>query len=149
MKREPTKLCTGPAHAEPTELPLTAEHWYFHHTGLYAGKPTSRCRLCTNWAKLIDKRGPHGLVPAEQVERYARELVNRCGSLDETARRHRVHPTTLRGILEGVQPTVRKRTAERLLRGLAEQRKQDRLRGAASARHNQAVVTRAKEIGYA
>ena len=148
MSAGPVKVCTGPAHAGPTRIPLDAEHWYFHRSCPRAGEPTSRCRLCANWARLVAKGGPHGLVPADQVRGFALELVERCGSASEAARRHGIAATVLRGLVAAEYPSVQRRTVEALLRALGEQRKDDRRNGS-SERFLAARREQAKRIAFA
>jgi len=131
-----TGLCTGPSHAEPVYLPVTPEHWYFHKSGRSTGKPVTPCRTCVNWKKLINKGGPHGLVAAAMVVPWARELVERCDGLYRVQRLHGIGETTLRAIVNGDNPHVQKRTAQRILVALASQRSADRRNGHASERYN-------------
>lgn len=126
---EPRKLCTGPAHAEPTWLPLTPEHWNFHRTGRDAGKPVARCRRCTNWSKLRDKDGPHGLIAPDVLLPLLRELVERCEGVYGVERAHGLRAVTLQNILEGTHTRVQKRTAAKVIAALAEQRRRDRRDG--------------------
>lgn len=140
----PTKVCTGPAHHGPTRIPLDAAHWYFHRSGRYAGQPTSRCKLCTNWRKLVGKEGPHGLASARTLRPLAKELVDRCGSLDKVGIMHGIGRSTLAPIVRGEQEQVQKKTAARILLALSEQRKYDRRNGATprflAARKAQAAI---------
>src|SRR5262249_4188412 len=70
-----SKLCSGPAPPEPTRLPIDRQHWNFHQSGRYQGKPVARCKACQNWAKLVHKDGPHGLTAAATVLPYLKELL--------------------------------------------------------------------------
>jgi len=137
------KLCSGPAHAEPTRLPIDHQHWNFHKSGRYQGKPVSRCKACQNWAKLVHKDGPHGLTAAAAVLPYLKELLERCGSYDQMERRYRINETTTRDLLTGVQARVQKKTAQRILAALAEQRKLDRNGHAMTDRYRSKLVANA------
>ena len=141
-----TKLCTGPAHAEPALLPLDEEHWNFHRSGAKKGEPVSRCKLCQNWGKLVEKKGPHGWVTIGPQEIFfIRELVDRCGSVLETARRHGLGVERLRSLASATEPVrVQKRTIARILTALAEQRRHDR-RAGTSPRFNQARKAYARQ----
>lgn len=82
------KLCTGPSHETPTHLPATEKYYYFHKSGEQAGRPVSFCRLCSNWAKIID---PHpdrltGWVPVDSVRKFYLEATSRIG-LTELSKR--------------------------------------------------------------
>jgi hypothetical protein len=74
--------------------------------------------------------GPHGLAEVESFSRFARELVDRCGTWDAAVRRSGLTETTLRSIAEKRQAQVRLATGRKLLVALAEQRKVDRRNGA-------------------
>lgn len=127
---ESVKVCTGPAHVGPTRIPLDTEHWYFHQSGPRQGMPTTRCRLCTNWTKLISKTGPHGWVRlTKAMQALTKELVDRCGSYGAVYRHHGVRAETLRLIVVGETGRVQKKTAGRILVALSEQRKYDRRNG--------------------
>lgn len=124
------KLCTGPSHEQPTRLPLDEEHFYFHRSGVHAGEPTARCRVCHNWRKLVGKNGPHGYVIVnDELRAYAKELIERCGSW-YGPRQYGLRPETLVAIAAGTHKRVQRRTALRLLTALSEQRKIDRRNGA-------------------
>lgn len=144
MTTGPWKVCTGPAHPQPTRLPMDEEHWHYHRTGPKAGQPVARCRLCTNWAKLVVKDGPHGTVPAAKLHHLVKELVDRCEGCPECQRRHGLRAETLRLILTREQATVQKKTAQRILQALAEQRREDRRNGTSArflkARQRQAAL---------
>jgi hypothetical protein len=123
----PTKVCTGPAHTQPTRLPLTETYWYFHKSGPYAGKP-QRCRLCAAYRRL-----PSGTVPVTKTLRsFARELVERCGSGSAVELRHGIAGSTILGVARGECQRMHRETATRLLTALGEQRKLDRRNGASS-----------------
>jgi hypothetical protein len=131
------KLCRGPAHPQPTWLPLAD----FGFNGPYL---QGQCKLCRGWLRLQTKEGPHGLVPAASLAKLALELTNRCGSLDKAADRSGVNRQTLLRLIHRKQPQVRRQTAQQLLIGLAEQRKVDRRNGASprflAARKAQAQI---------
>lgn len=150
----PTKLCTGPAHAGPTLVPLDEQHWHFHRSGSNAGQPVARCKLCANWAKLVTKDGQHGLVDAGRLRQFARELVDRCDGFEPAERAHGVAASTLRAIVGGESTRVQKRVAARLLLALSEQRKQDRRNGTSArflaARRRQVMIEERQQrlVGY-
>lgn len=131
----PTKVCTGPSHPGPTRLPLTSEHWYFHGESPWAisagmvGKPLSRCRLCRAWVRCVDRASPHGLVSARKIERYVRELVERCGTADAVTAQHGISGNTIDRVLNRRIEAVKAKTATRVLLALSEQRKYDRRNG--------------------
>jgi hypothetical protein len=122
-------MCSGPSHAEPVTLPLDAEHWYFHRSGVSKGKPVTPCRQCMNWKKLIKREGPHGWVPVTMVAPYVHELVDRCGSIYRARLAHGFAEDTLRQVLLGNREKMQKRTAARVLVALREQRLHDRKNG--------------------
>ena len=137
-----TKVCGGPAHAQPTRLPLDPKHWYFHKRGRYAGQALDRCKLCANWAKLSSKEGPHGTVPVADVQAWAQELLDRVGSYEAVHRAYGLRPNTLGPIVLEETERVQLRTVQRILVGLAEQRKVDRRNGM-SARFRAALRAQA------
>lgn len=124
-----SKTCTGPAHAQPTHVPLTPANWHFYKTGPRAGKPLGRCKLCRHWDQLKVKDGPHGLVPALTIVPLVHELAQRCGGLAEVERRYGLGQGTLTLILKGRTRKMRKRTAQLVLVSLDEQRRADRRNG--------------------
>jgi len=139
-----TKLCTGPSHPRPVYLPVTSEHWHFHKSGEYAGKPLARCKACTNWSKLQKKEGPHGLVTLTLPQLLlVRELVDRHGGTIPAAHAVGMSPTKLRAIITAAESVrVQKRTIQRLLAALVERRKHDRENGA-SKRYRKVLTYRA------
>jgi|SRR5215831_7104651 len=140
------KVCTGPAHSGPTRLPVTEEHWHFHRSGPKAGQPVARCKLCTNWTKLLKKDGPHGFVKVTpQLRLLTKELADRCDGHYAVERLHGIRGDTVLMIITGDKQQIQKKTATRLLSALSEQRKEDRRNGA-SARFNTAKkIQAAKE----
>lgn len=129
MTNAPTKVCSGPAHAQPTRLPLGEQHWYYHRRGAQAGQPLDRCKLCANWSKLTRQNGPHGTVALAEVKTYAQELLDRCGSYAAAFAAHGIGDTTLSAIVRGEVGRVQLRTVQRILAALGEQRKLDRRNG--------------------
>lgn len=124
MSNVPSKVCTGPAHAQPTRLPLTETHWHFNRSGPRAGQALPRCKLCRHWMRMT-----HTLVPMQTLKPYAIELTERCGSYYAAERVHGISDTTLRKIAQGGKSRVQVDTAQRLLMALGEQRKLDRRNG--------------------
>jgi len=137
------KTCTGPAHDEPTTLPLTPRYWHFVRSGRRTGLPLSRCKQCQNWEKLQRKDGPHGVTDATAVRAHAKELLERCGSYEHVRRQYAINDTTLGPIVRGDSPRVQLRTAQRILTALTEQRRLDRLSGQTSERFRRAQAARA------
>lgn len=125
-----TKLCRGPAHPQPIQLPLDEAHWGFYRTGERAGKAYGQCKLCRHWNALKTKAGPHGLVPAVQFATLAKELIDRCGSGEKVYVYHGIQGATILSLAERRQPTVRLRTVQHLLQALDQQRREDRRNGA-------------------
>lgn len=123
-----TKLCTGPAHPVPVQLPLTEDNWYFHKRGKRVGKPLSRCKLCVNWNRL-QSAGQSGTVPCSSVHTFVAELVSRYGSRSLVAEAAGVALGTVDSIMNGDTCTVQKRTALRIIVALDEKRREDRRRG--------------------
>jgi len=107
------KLCTGPAHDEPTWLPATEKYFYKGKTGSRAGKLTPRCRLCVNWRKLKSP-GESGTVPVEAVKEYFAEGVSRVGMM-EFCRRTGLTQTTMRDVILGRSQRVQKRTVRKVM----------------------------------
>lgn len=130
MSQTASKVCTGPAHPSAAMLPLTSEYWYFYGDSPWArdndmvGKPIAKCRLCR--ALEYDSQE----IPPAQIEPFARELVDRCGGYKQAERVCGVGERTLRQlVLRKQKRGVQKRTAQRILVGLSEQRKYDRRNG--------------------
>ena len=132
-----TGLCTGPSHAEPVYLPLDNEYWYFHKSGASKGKPLTPCRACANWNKLVKKDGPHGLVTIGRPQfQLVAELLDRCGNAEAAGRKYGLRAETLRTLGRAREPVrVQKRTIQRILLALAEQRRHDRVNGGTSERY--------------
>lgn len=124
-----TKLCRGPAHAQPVRLPLDEQHWNFYRSGPRAGRALGRCKLCRHWTELKQREGPHGLAPVGRLAALARELVDRCGSAAAVEREYGLGQGVVSKIAERRQASVHLRTAQLLLLALGEQRKSDRRNG--------------------
>ena|SRR5215831_2426631 len=140
------KVCTGPAHAGPTRLPVDEENWYFHRSGPRAGQPTTRCKLCVNWSKLVNKDGPHGFVRVTpKIRSLAKELADRCDGYPAVERLHGIRGETLRVVVAGEQSRLQKKTVARLLSALAEQRKEDRRNGTSERFNKARKIQAAKE----
>jgi hypothetical protein len=135
-------VCTGPAHAEPTVLPLDSKHWYFHKSGPMKGKPVSRCKACANWSKLVNPNGPHGLVPVKPVWPLLAELIDRCGSIGAVERLYGIRTNVIQNVLRH-QARMQKRTAQRILAALSEQRKLDRQSGSTNERYRSKRIAEA------
>lgn len=138
-----TKVCTGPAHPGPTALPITDEHWYFHKSGVRAGKPTSRCKLCINFNKLKDPSGQHGTIECKSVRPFLQELVRRCGNAEAAASLAGMSASSLRSALQDQQCRMQKATARRIITALAERRRLDRREGIVSETFRRALVVQA------
>jgi hypothetical protein len=148
------KLCNGPSHAEPTWLPVDADHWWFHRSGKQAGKPFSHCKACDGWPRMKHKESPHGLVPKTLLLPYLRELIERCGSKREVTVRYGIARSVQIKALYGSSTTVQKRTFQRVLVALRMQRKIDRRNGHMNDEYRSkriAVAVREKKMmeGYA
>ena len=115
-----TKLCNGPSHDEPTELPLS--EFYVHKSGRRKGLPVSRCKRCINWDKLKNHHANHGTVPSDEIQPFLREMVNRVG-LYEASRLSGIAPNTIPPILDGTTKRVQKRTAMKILSTVDHQRR--------------------------
>ncbi len=125
-------------------LPLAAEYWYFYgdspwaRTAKMVGKPIARCKLC----RALDH--PHTTIPTRKIERFTRELIDRCGGYKQAGRLCGVGERVLRQIdLRTKRRGVRKETASRILIALSEQRKYDRRNGS-SERFMQARLAQAR-----
>jgi hypothetical protein len=144
-----TKLCTGPSHPEPTWLPLDPEHWHFHRSGRKQGLALARCRDCANWDKLQKKGGPHGyaVVNRPLLHQLLNELIQRCGSIREVYRRYGISESTIDKLLRSDHERVQKRTIQKILAALYEQRKRDRVSGTSSKRFLRARRAHAQAEG--
>jgi hypothetical protein len=103
------KLCTGPAHDEPTLLPANEKYFHRIKTGPRAGKLIARCRLCTNWHRLKNPGSNHGWVPITDAWPIINEAVNRIG-LHELSKRTNLSKDGLRQIIMKQNRYVQKRT---------------------------------------
>jgi hypothetical protein len=144
-----TKVCRGPAHAQPERVPLDEQHWHFYRSGERTGRPLSRCKLCRHWDVLQRKGGPHGYVETKLVLPHLTELVARTGNAARVEIAHGISARTVRMIVKGETKSTQKQTALRVLAALAEQRKLDRRNGT-RAGFNAAIreqVLRSERIG--
>ncbi len=103
------KLCTGPAHDEPTWLPATDKYFHRLKKGERAGRLVARCRLCVNWSKIKNPGSNHGWVPLADAWPIINEAVNRIG-LHELAKRTGLSKDGLRQIVMKKNRYVQKRT---------------------------------------
>jgi hypothetical protein len=101
------KLCNGPAHEEPVYLPATEKYFYRLKNGDRAGRLTSRCRLCVNWAKLKSPGAYHGWIELRKVHLIYLEATNRIG-LKELSRRSGVSRRALACAIGGQITYVQK-----------------------------------------
>ncbi len=111
------KLCSGPSHEEPTYLPATDKYYYFHKTGEHTGRPVTRCRLCSNWARIKDPYPGRltGVVPVASVRSFYFEAVSRIG-LMELSRRAGVTPAHIQRVLnDRNKQFVSKRTLRKIM----------------------------------
>jgi hypothetical protein len=92
------KLCTGPAHDEPTYLPANEKYFYIRKSAGREGELVSRCRLCSNWAALKSPGSLHGWIPVKDAFPYYAEAVNRIGLL-ELAKRTGMSPNSFYPVL--------------------------------------------------
>jgi hypothetical protein len=132
------KVCSGPFHDRPTELPVTDQYWYFHKTGKKIGKPIARCKACVNWHRLKNPTGNQGTIEIKKVMPLFLEARNRVGHV-ELARRMEVSQTTLNEIFAGMTTKVQKRTAHKLIVVLHDLRKQGIMRHKKSIFHGAEV----------
>jgi hypothetical protein len=116
-----TKICSGPAHSSPTELPLT--EFYLRKSKGRMNEPVSRCKKCCNWSKLKNPEGDHGTIPAEKVRPILQEVVGRIG-LWNSIRMTEISENTITCILNGTTERVQKKTAAKILATLRKLRKQ-------------------------
>lgn len=131
------KLCTGPAHEAPEYLPATEKYFYFHKRGKQEGKPTSRCRLCINWAKLKAPDAPYrGLIPARNVRPFFNEAVNRVG-LAELVRRSGVSEKTIRRVLVESEHMIQKELVRKVLLELTSMQRKNEMSINAGSRWRQ------------
>ena len=142
-----TKLCTGPAHDGPVLLPVTDEFWYFHKTGYAAGKPTNRCKLCTNWDRIKGPQGISGTIDCAKIKVYVQELALRCGSVDAAARYSGVSDGALRSALNGRTCRMQKRVAMKILGSLSQRRHEDSKSGTLSPAFVKELKRRAEKEG--
>jgi hypothetical protein len=101
------KYCTGPGHDEPTYLPATEKYFYRRKIGKRKGEFLSRCRLCTNWAKLKSPGSYHGYVEVAKARPIYAEAANRIG-LAELARRTGLNPGSINFVITGRVKHVQK-----------------------------------------
>lgn len=122
------RLCTGPAHDNPTWLPNTEKYFYVHRR-LNRGTSdmSSRCRLCMNWAKLKTKGSTHGWVEVPAVRQFFIEAVNRIG-ISELSRRAEIHPESIRRVYTGKGRRVQKRTVRAVMLQLISMRRKGEVR---------------------
>lgn len=118
------KLCTGPAHEEPTLLPATDKYFYRIKTGRKCGQLTSRCRLCSNWEKLKNPGSTHGWVPIKDVWNDVNEAVNRLGVM-ELSRRTGLAKATLINIVTKRNAYVQKKTVRLIMLELISARRKN------------------------
>ena len=129
------KICNGPAHERPIELPVTDRYWYFHKSGKKAGQPLHYCKTCSNFHRLKNPtKTNQGTVPAEQVLPILQEIIARVGK-SEAARLIEVSPNTNAEILNGSTKRVQKKTAARMINTLRQLRKGGVIRHRKSIRH--------------
>jgi hypothetical protein len=88
------------------------------------------------------KTAPHGLVPKTLLLPYLRELIDRCGSKREVAERYGIARSVQIKTFSGNNTMVQKRTIQRTLTALAEQRRLDRLNNGTSQRYATATKLR-------
>jgi len=137
------KICTGPAHPVPVNLPLTEDNWYFHKTGPRKGRAVSRCKLCVNYNRLQAIDGQNGTVDCTKVFKFTEELVLRYGNASQAEGPSGVSANTLRIILKQEQCTIQKRTALKIITALDEKRRADRRSGTVNKKWRDAIRARA------
>lgn len=113
VKTMKTKVCTGPAHPEPVELPI--EEFHTRKSGDRAGQPISRCKRCVNWNKLQNHTPNHGYVKFDRLLwEHVRELINRVGIMN-AAKLSGISDSSLRFMLKGNPAQIQKETARKIL----------------------------------
>jgi hypothetical protein len=135
IKGQRHKLCSGPAHDEPTWLPATDKYYYRHgpNHSTAAGRLFSQCRLCNNWKK-VRSPGEAGWVPLDAALPFFTEAVRRVG-LMETARRMDVSSTTVSLIVRRKRRYVQKRTLRKLMLELISMRRKNEVWHRDSIKH--------------
>jgi hypothetical protein len=108
------KLCTGPAHEQPTYLPATEKYYYFKKTGKREGQLVSRCRLCCNWDRLKSPGSEQGYVPIRDAYPFYYEAINRIG-LMELSRRSGLSPNGISNVMARRQNFVQKRNLRKVM----------------------------------
>ena len=144
------KRCNCPLH-NGAYVPLT--NFNFHKNGWRAGKPFHQCRDGNYRARKASSwNGQSGFIPAGKVQFAWLELVRRLGPT-EAARRCGFHPNF--NVRFKSQRVVRKRTAQRIFKVLAEVRANNEVRHAKSIRRGSAfrgeeerIPKRAHEFYY-
>lgn len=116
------KLCTGPAHDEPTYLPATDKYFHGRKSGGRNGELVSRCRLCINWSKLKSPGSEQGWIPIEKVIPFYEEAVNRVG-LTELSLRANVSTNHINSVLHKEQANVQKATFRKIMLELISMRR--------------------------
>lgn len=87
------------------------------------------------------QKRPEPLVLAEVVVASARELLQRCDGGHEVERRYGIPYSTVRHVANHHTPKVQRRTAQRILAALVEQRKLDRVNGHMSNGYRSKLIT--------
>lgn len=110
------KLCKGPGHDAPTYLPANTKYFYSFKKakGKRPGQLTSKCRLCSNWAKLKTPGSESGWIESIKVSHLFLELANRIG-VAETCRRTGIHKGTMTAIIAGRTKYTQKRTVRKIM----------------------------------
>lgn len=122
------RLCTGPAHDEPTWLPNTEKYFYVHRRkDRGTQEMSSRCRLCNNWSKLKTKGSTQGWVLVSLVRPFFVEAVNRVG-ITELSRRAELNPQTIRRVYNGTGRRVQKATVRAVMLQLISMRRKSEVR---------------------
>jgi hypothetical protein len=107
------KRCTGPAHEAPEYLPATEKYFHIRKT-TRQGELLSRCRLCTNWARLKSPGSERGWVELSKVLHIFAEATNRIGVL-EFCSRTGISPGTMTAILHRRSRWVQKATVRKAM----------------------------------
>lgn len=118
------KICTGPAHEEPTFLPATDKYFHSRKSGDRESQLLSRCRLCQNWSKLKSPGSEHGWIEVNKVHHYYAEAANRVG-LAELSRRTGIKSDALSAVLTRKTRHVQKAKFKKVMLELISMRRKN------------------------
>lgn len=108
------RLCTGPAHDEPTWLPQNDKYFYRHAKGPRRGRFIARCRLCKAWERVKNPGSEHGWIELVKARPFFDEAANRIGVM-ELAKRTGISPERISHIIRGHGKYVQKQTLRKVM----------------------------------